>query len=150
MSYSFEFCLMFGEILLSDDKRGCAMVMFPHTKKLTLKSLLCDLRLIADCTGVRNLKKVMEREKAISNIHPKKRMYYLWFIGTLPGYQGAGIGSRLLKDMIRSAGNKNLPIFLETSTERNIPWYKKNGFFEYAQLDLGYRLHFFECPGTTL
>lgn len=69
-------------------------------------------------------------------------MYYLWFVGVAPNHQNMGIGSTLIKEVIKEAHFQNRPVFLETSTLKNIPWYEKFGFKIYNQLDLGYQLFF--------
>ena len=53
-----------------------------------------------------------------------------------------GRGSSLLDELITRSNSVNRPIYLETSTLRNIPWYKKFGFQIYEELDLGYKLFF--------
>ncbi len=40
MEYSFEVCFQFGKIFLSDDGKGCALIVFPDKKKTTFKSIL--------------------------------------------------------------------------------------------------------------
>jgi hypothetical protein len=35
MDYSYEICSSFGKVLLSDDKRACALILYPHQKKFT-------------------------------------------------------------------------------------------------------------------
>ena len=57
MDYSFEVCYMFGDVFLSDEKKACALVLYPDKKKTTLKSMLLDARLILSCVGIRNIKK---------------------------------------------------------------------------------------------
>lgn len=140
MEYSFDTCYLFGEILLSDDRKGCALILMPDRKRTTLKSILLDARLIVFCMGIRNAIKAMKREKIIKRIHPEGLIYYLWFIGVNPDEQNKGIGSNLLKDLINEAVFQKRNICLETSTEKNIPWYKKNGFTIYKELDFGYKL----------
>jgi hypothetical protein len=39
MAYSFEVCLMFGEVWLSADRRACALILYPDQKKITLKAI---------------------------------------------------------------------------------------------------------------
>ena len=51
MEYSFDYCFWFGEILLSDDKKACALIIFPDKKNTTLKSVVADIKLITSCTG---------------------------------------------------------------------------------------------------
>lgn len=69
-------------------------------------------------------------------------MSYLWFIGVDPEYQNTGIGTQLLHDVIAYSRQKNRPVYLETSTLKNLPWYKKVGFQIYQELDLTYKLFF--------
>jgi len=142
MEYSFDVCYLFGEIFLTDDKKGCALILLPDKKKSNLKSILLDIKLILTCTGLSNLTKAMSRESKIKKLHPKELMYYLWFIGVDPIEQHKGIGSALMQDVIKEGIKKKRSIYLETSTLKNIPWYEKFGFTIYNELDLGYRLFF--------
>lgn len=69
-------------------------------------------------------------------------MAYLWFIGVNYLFQHAGTGSNLLNEVIEFAQQKDLPVFLETSTNENLPWYNRFGFQIYSELELGYKLFF--------
>lgn len=142
MDYSFEVCYLFGDVFLSDDKKACALVTYPDKKKTTLKSILLDVKLILSAVGLKNIKKTLGRETLINKIQPKEPMYYLWFIGVEPEYQNEGIGSILLSEVIEDSERKKRPIYLETSTLKNLPWYKKFGFKVYHELDLSYKLFF--------
>lgn len=142
MDYSFEVCYLFGEVFLSDDKKACALVTYPDKKKTTLKSILLDVKLILSCVGLKNIKKTLAREAMINKIQPKELKYYLWFIGVDPECQNEGIGSALLNEIIEDSEHKKRPIYLETSTLKNLPWYKKFGFDIYHELDLSYKLFF--------
>jgi hypothetical protein len=142
MEYSFEICYLFGDVFLSDNKQGCALVLLPDKKKTTLKSALLDLKLIFSCIGLLNISKAMGREARIKDLQPKELLYYLWFIGVDPAAQYTGIGSGLLLDVVKEGLSKRRTICLETSTISNIPWYKKFGFTIYNELDLGYKLFF--------
>ena len=84
MEYSFDVCYLFGDVFLTDDKKGCALIVLPDQKKTTLKSILLDAKLAISCVGLSNIKKAMDRESKINKIHPKGLMYYLWFIGVDP------------------------------------------------------------------
>lgn len=142
MDYSFEVCHSFGEVFLSDDRKACALVLFPDQKRTSLKSILLDVKLILSCVGISNIKKALTRESKIKNLQPKGLMYYLWFIGVDPQHQNAGAGTKLLNEVIEDAKIHKRSIYLETSTLKNIPWYKKFGFDIYNELDLGYNLFF--------
>ncbi len=142
MDYSFDVCKAFGNVYLSEDKKACALVLFPDQKRTTLKSILLDAKLIFSCVGISNLKKTLDRESLIKKTQPKDTMYYLWFIGVDPKHQNSGIGSTLLNEVIQDSAEKKRSIYLETSTMKNLPWYKKFGFDVYNELDLSYKLFF--------
>ena len=146
MKYSFDMCYLFGDIFLSNDRTACALVLYPDKKKTTARSILLDVRLIIDCIGLRNIKKALARENAIKKLQAKEAMYYLWFIGVAPEQQGKGAGSNLLDDIIQDSKQQGRPIYLETSTLKNLPWYKKAGFEIYQELDLSYKLFFLRRP----
>lgn len=57
MDYSFEVCYLFGDVFLSEDKKGCALVLYLDKKKTTLKSILLDVKLIISCIGIENINK---------------------------------------------------------------------------------------------
>jgi ribosomal protein S18 acetylase RimI-like enzyme len=141
MGYSFDTCYQFGEILLSNDKKACALIVFPDKKRITVQSTIADVKLIFSCMGLSNVKKAMQREAAIKKNHPQKKIYYLWFIGVDKTEQGKGIGSELMKEIITHSNKMNRPVYLETSTLKNIPWYQKFGFSIYKELDFGYTLY---------
>ncbi|MGV3685054.1 MAG: GNAT family N-acetyltransferase [Daejeonella sp.] len=142
MDYSFEICYNYGDVYLSDDNKACALVLYPDRKKTTFKSILEDIKLLFKCIGLGNIGKAMKRESAIKKIQPNAPMYYLWFIGVDPDSQGTGIGTQLMNEVIEDSRVQSRPIYLETSTQRNLPWYKKFGFDVYNDLDLSYKLYF--------
>lgn len=141
MAYSFDICQMFGDVFLSDDKNGCALVLMPDKKKTTFRSILLDAKLAISAISLPNIKKAMSREAAINKTHPEGPIYYLWFIGVDPSQQGRGIGSGLLNAIIQEGLSQKRTICLETSTLKNIPWYEKHGFETYHEMDFGYKLY---------
>src|SRR5687768_14496653 len=70
MDYSFEICYLFGEVFLSEDKKACALVLYPDKKKTTFKTVLLDVKLILNTVGLNNIKKTLARENIIKNIQP--------------------------------------------------------------------------------
>ena len=140
MAYSFDVCHEFGDVLLSDDRKACALILYPDKKKTTLNSILWDVNFAFSCVGVSGLKRVLDREAKIKSFHPKEPFSYLWFIGVDQKFQNKGIGSDLLEKIIADSKSQNRLIYLETSTLKNVPWYEKNGFEIFNELDFTYRL----------
>lgn len=143
MEYSFEICYMFGDVFLSDDRNACALVLYPEQKKSNLKAILLDIKLILNSVGITNISKALSRESKIKSAYPKDEpMYYIWFIGVYPDKQNKGIGTELLQFLLKDSNSKKRKAYLETSTIKNLPWYKKAGFSIYNELDFGYTLYF--------
>lgn len=140
MDYSFELCFRFGEVLLTDNKQGVALILYPQRKKTTLKTILLDAKLASQVIGFRRTLKILERESKIKKNHPKE-LIYLWFIGVAPETQGKGLGSLLMNEIIKIANSQNLPIYLETSMEQNLPFYERAGFKIFNNIEFDYNLY---------
>ena len=144
MEYSFDICNMFGQIYLSDDKNACALTLFPDIKKQTFKSFMLELKLAFLCVGLFRVRKVLARNSEIKKSYPKVSILYLMFIGVNYTEQSMGIGSKLIKELINESIIMQRPIFLETSMQKNIRFYKKWGFEIYHVLDFGHKLFLFK------
>ncbi len=142
MNYAFEACSHFGEVLVTDDLRGCALLLYPEQKKTIFKSVILDINLMWSCIGLGKVFKVLKREASVKQLQATGKRAYVWFIGVDPSYQHKGIGSMLMREVITFCEKQGRFLMLETSTLKNIPWYKSFGFATYATLDLGYRLFF--------
>ena len=142
MSYSFEVCNKFGDVWISDDLNTCALVLLPDRKKFTISGVYWDLKLALSVIGLGRIGKVMGRESKIKARHPMLPFAYLWFIGVKRSFQNQGIGTKLLHEILEIYRAANRPIYLETSVDRNLPWYTKNGFELFESLELSYPLYF--------
>jgi ribosomal protein S18 acetylase RimI-like enzyme len=54
--------------------------------------------------------------------------WYLLGLGVHPQHQGQGWGSELVRHGLTRAQSMNLPCYLETTNQRNIVFYQRNGF----------------------
>jgi ribosomal protein S18 acetylase RimI-like enzyme len=144
MAYSFDVCFLFGEVWLSDNKKACALILFPHQKLFSLWSVWLDMKLIFQAIGLSQVRKALQREGSVKKLQAKVAMTYLWFIGVDPVCQHAGMGSLLLREIIAASDRKGLPVYLETSALQNLPWYRRFGFEVYNRLEMGYTLYFFK------
>lgn len=141
MKYSFRTCLDFGEVWLSEDRHCNALVLFPDRKTISFRSAWRDLKLIFIVTGIRSVFKVLKRESLIRQHYPCNHIFYIWFVGCDPDFQGAGRGTAMMHFLLDEARRMGRTVYLETSSERNIPWYQKLGFQIYGELDFGYKLY---------
>lgn len=141
MNYSFDVCHRFGNIWISEDEKACALVLCPDTKRTSLNTLLWDLKLAYSAIGLERISTALGRESRIKSFYPTNQMVYLWFIGVSPEVQGQGIGTKLLREVIDHAAQLDRPVYLETSVQRNLPWYRSFGFETYNTIDFSYTLH---------
>jgi GNAT superfamily N-acetyltransferase len=103
MDYSFEVCFRFGEVWLSDDLKGCALILYRNQTKSSPTSIWLDIQLIFRVIGINRIGKALKREAKIKAKQPEKEIAYLWFIAVSPIHQHRGFGSRLLKEVLDHA-----------------------------------------------
>ncbi|HEY4325714.1 MAG TPA: GNAT family N-acetyltransferase [Mucilaginibacter sp.] len=142
MAYSFDVCSLFGDVWIADDRKSCALVLYPDRKKTTIKAIWLDVKLIFKAISLSGISKTLNREAQIKKRQLQVPMMYLWFIGVSPLYQHRGMGSKLLQQVLDEAKRVNRPVFLETSVLKNIAWYERFGFKVYDSLELDYTLYF--------
>jgi ribosomal protein S18 acetylase RimI-like enzyme len=65
---------------------------------------------------------------ALAKHHPHEPHWYLPVLGTDPAHQGRGAGSALLTRALARSDAAGLPAYLESSKERNLPFYQRHGF----------------------
>lgn len=53
---------------------------------------------------------------------------FLWVIGVASDFQGNGLSSRLIRPMLSRLDEQNIPCFVETHAEKNVPLYQHFGF----------------------
>jgi hypothetical protein len=145
MEYSFDIGYYFGEIYLSDNRKGCAIIVDnkKNVRRFIISTLL-DIKLVFTCVGLSysQIKRVLYLENAINKIHPATPFYHLFYIGVTPSDQHKGIGTSLLKEIIKKSVIEHKPLYLETSTLSNLSWYKNHGFEIFTKLVLTYDLYF--------
>jgi GNAT superfamily N-acetyltransferase len=54
--------------------------------------------------------------------------WYLGYLGTRRDRQGRGLGTQMLREVLAGVDADGVPAYLESSNERNLPLYERNGF----------------------
>ena len=75
-----------------------------------------------------NLSKTLRFLNLVESMHPKEPHWYLATLGTAVDWQGKGVGSALLQPVLEHCDAEGLPCYLESSKERNVPFYRRHGF----------------------
>jgi GNAT superfamily N-acetyltransferase len=93
--------------------------------------ILGQVRLLPDLLrviGARRLPTVSRGLGQVEKAHPKADHWYLATLGTEPAAQGKGVGSALMAPVLARCDNEGVPAYLESSKERNVPFYRRHGF----------------------
>ncbi|NVM46625.1 MAG: GNAT family N-acetyltransferase [Candidatus Lokiarchaeota archaeon] len=115
------------------DLEGIA-VWLPYISKefKMIINLGCMLKSKMYKLGREAQKRIMPIEKYSTKVHREfvsGDHWYLQSLGVEPVHQGKGYGRLLMEYMLEKIDNSNpLPVFLETSTEINVKFYKRFGF----------------------
>jgi ribosomal protein S18 acetylase RimI-like enzyme len=86
--------------------------------------------------GWRRLGLVLASMSVVEKHHPKEPHCYLQSIGVEPALQGRGLGKALLQPVLDRCDAEQVPAFLETVQERNLPPYRSRGFVEVSRAPL--------------
>lgn len=78
--------------------------------------------------GFQRLGRGLALQEAMEKNHPKEPHFYLAFIAVSSEFQGAGLGSRILKATLEKIDSAGMPAYFENSRERNTPFYERAGF----------------------
>ncbi|MDA1266821.1 MAG: GNAT family N-acetyltransferase [Planctomycetota bacterium] len=128
--------LPFGECYVTADFEGAALWNPPGQRP---HGVLNDLKLLPDLVRIAGLRGVTRAIGALDFMekrHPEEPHYYLLGIGVDPGLQGRSIGTQLMAPILERCDREGMPAYLESSKERNLPLYERNGFRVTEQVQL--------------
>ncbi len=107
---------------------GVAVWMNPHANELAVQSNMDEMR---QQFGPEAYERFVGAFGYFRQVHLKvieSPHWYLELLGVAPQHQGQGIGKALLLPILQRADAEGLPCYLETFTERNVPFYESSGF----------------------
>ncbi len=116
-----------GEVWTTDDLAGASLWAPPDKARPGLMDLVRLLPVAPDLLG-RNALRAVRLLVSIDQLRPKQAHWYLGVLGTDPDRQGQGVGSMLLASVLDRCDEQGLPAYLESSKERNVPFYARHGF----------------------
>ena len=119
--------LPFGGCYTTDDYQGSA-IWAPAGKPL-LTGLAGLVNLVSVLPYVAaHLASTLRMLNLIESLHPHEPHWYLAILGADPSCQGKGVGTALMRPVLEHCDRQGLPAYLESSKERNLPFYSRHGF----------------------
>ncbi|WP_027344799.1 GNAT family N-acetyltransferase [Hamadaea tsunoensis] len=118
-----------GHVYTTGDLRSVAVWSPPRQWEMPQKELLKAAPSILRGAGLRT-GRLLGRLSAVDRHHARQppEHWYLEFIGTARSGRGQGLGSAVLSDALRRFDADGLPVYLESSNPRNLPFYRRHGF----------------------
>ena len=117
-----------GEVYTTDGIHGGALWAPPGKWKMGLLQQILLTPKMARITTWKRLAPVMGGINAVEKKHPHEPHFYLFVLGTDTEHQGKGVGTRLMAPVLEQCDRDGVPAYLESSKERNVPLYERNGF----------------------
>lgn len=118
-----------GEVWTTDDLAGSALWAPPSKARPGFREIFYLLPVLPYLAGLgRHVGDAMDLLQSVERARPLEEHWYLATLGTEPDRQGQGIGSALLREVLSSLDAEGLPAYLESSKERNVPFYARHGF----------------------
>ncbi|MGE0134776.1 MAG: GNAT family N-acetyltransferase [Dehalococcoidia bacterium] len=117
-----------GEVYTSDGIEGGALWNPPETWKMGFLQQLAMLPAFARVASFKRLPTIMKGLGAVEREHPHAPHFYLLALGVEPDLQGRSIGTQLMAPILAKCDREGIPAYLESSKERNVPLYERNGF----------------------
>ncbi len=76
------------------------------------------------------LLRALRTQEHIERLHAQQTSphWYLGYLGTRHDRQGQGLGTQMLREVLAPLDTDGVPAYLESSNERNLPLYERNGF----------------------
>jgi len=130
--YAFRTAVRRKGVYISSDNEGVAICYKYNEKKESIVDYWNQLNLVVKSIGINRIFKILKREGYVKKFRPASGDYfYFWFFGVTNKGKGKGAAIELKDAIIKESLNKALPIYLETSVEKNKSVYERYGFKVY-------------------
>ncbi len=126
-----EYGLKYGSVTRSNGAKAVAIWAPPERPMSTTGLVRTGFLAVPFQIGFGPFVKFVGANSVMEKIHKKympEPHWYLLIVGVDPELQGKGHGGALVAEGLERADGVNAPCYLETSEERNLAFYERQGF----------------------
>ncbi len=132
-----RYCWLYGEAYATADLEGIACWLPPgepvpdFSPRAVVRALRAGLLAEIPSLGRKGLGRLLRWTRYTDELHRRLAPgphWYLWLLGVEPSQQRRGIGAALLRPVLARADAEGMLCYLETQNERNVGFYRKQGF----------------------
>ena len=128
--------LPLGESYLTEDGNGAAVWMVPHQQLMTPSRRRPSVPPSWSWCRRTSPPRCFQLAEVFAQHHPEEPLYYCQFLSTVPAFQGRGIGSMFLRDMLGRADREGMPAYHEATSPRNRALYERHGYVNQGEFEL--------------
>jgi len=118
-----------------DASQSTAAIWLPPVLQKPSAEAMAALASLNDVLGTAG-KRFARSQQAMDAARPTEPHYYLQGLGTDPSAQGKGLASAALAPVLARADDEQVPSYLESTKERNLPLYERHGFAVTGTIDV--------------
>lgn len=115
---------------------GGAFWLPPGGHKTSLRAELAGARAVLPGIGLRGARRGARMEALINHHQPSEPHWYLEVLSIDPAHQRQGHGAAMLAPVLERCDADEMPAYLETNRESNLPYYRRFGFELTEQISL--------------
>lgn len=143
MEYLFEKAINSGEVFISENNKACILLKYPNKEKITLKTILLDIKLAYKCIGIDRVFEVLKRQRIANKNYPIEKHIRPMIMGVKKESKGNGTAARLMIEVKNKFNNNKLPIIIDAASDHNAKLYQKLGFrIIKKEESLGFTIYF--------
>lgn len=128
MEMAYHMAKAHDEVYTAEGVPGAAFWAPPGKNDLGMRQQMRMLPGMVRAMTLRRIPAMSRAFNAIEKKHPHEPHWYLSVLGVDPDRQGQGFGTALMQPILEVCDRDGVPAYLESSKEKNVPLYERNGF----------------------
>ncbi|MGB4931037.1 MAG: hypothetical protein WBP43_13750 [Chitinophagales bacterium] len=129
--YAFDFAIKRNGVYISDNNKGVA-ICYHYTKNLKISDLFLMAKMVLKAIHISKLLPIFMHDNFVKSQRPSDGNYlYFWFFGVLAEEQPKTSARDLTIALFQQASQMQVPIYAETTLEKNKKVYERFGFKVY-------------------